>query len=220
MWEKYMIEYSEKLYVIYNFVILPTITSKYIPKKNGKLNITIAANYKYNKNPIGLINAVSMMTKEERSKIVINWYGTTDIGEETISVYNESVTLIKTQKLEDIIHLNNSSKDIANIMNEADVVALFSKLEGLPNAICEGMMLGKPIIMTRVSDYKALVDNSNGFLCEWDNNYSIKDALIKASIIKKDDLLIMGYNSKLKANYLFSQETIMNDWAHIIELNK
>jgi glycosyltransferase involved in cell wall biosynthesis len=38
-------------------------------------------------------------------------------------------------------------------MYESDVVALVSKLEGLPNTVCEGMALGKPIIMTRVFRY-------------------------------------------------------------------
>ena len=100
-------------------------------------------------------------------------------------------------------------------MHEADVVALFSELEGLPNAICEGMMLGKPIIMSRVSDYEKLVDDSNGFLCDWNNPKSIKGALMSAVKLSENELDKMGNSSRLKAHKYFSKETIINQWLEL-----
>ena len=64
-------------------------------------------------------------------------------------------------------------------MNAADFVALFSYVEGLPNAICEALALGKPIIMTRVSDYCSLVSD-NVFLCETPEPLSIATSLKNA----------------------------------------
>src|SRR5690606_7799081 len=101
-------------------------------------------------------------------------------------------------------------------MNSADIVALFSKVEGLPNVICEGMMIGKPIIMSRVSDYALLVDNSNGFLCDWNNPHSIKDVLLKASNLSKDKIIELGNKSKEKAELLFSPNSILDKWLEII----
>lgn len=47
MWIEYYPKYKNKLEVIYNPVILPTISSKYISKRNGKLHIVVAASYQY-----------------------------------------------------------------------------------------------------------------------------------------------------------------------------
>lgn len=102
-------------------------------------------------------------------------------------------------------------------MNEADAVGLFSKYEGLPNAICEGMMLGKPIVMTRVSDYATLVDDSNGFLCDWDSSETIKNALLRLINLRKDELLEKGKNSKTRAERLFSKERIIKQWTDFIK---
>jgi glycosyltransferase involved in cell wall biosynthesis len=216
-WNKYKSNYSDKLKVIYNPVILPKITSTYTPKVNHKINILIAASYQYLKNPIGLIKAVIMMSEEERSKIEINWYGRTEVTSGDTRAYDESLNLIKENDLENVIHLNGQTKDISNIMNTADFVALFSELEGLPNAICEGMMIGKPIIMTRVSDYDNLVDKSNGFLCDWNNSESIKNALVKASELSSEEIVLMGQRSKEKAEILFSSHDIINQWLELIE---
>ena len=101
-------------------------------------------------------------------------------------------------------------------MNEADIVGLFSKLEGLPNAICEAMMIGKPIIMSKVSDYINLVDEENGFLCDWDNPNSIKIALEQAIFLNDKELIKMGLKSKIKADKLFSSEVIVNQWISFL----
>lgn len=217
MWEKYFSKYKDKLEVIYNPVILQEITSEYIPRKNGKLHIVVAASYQYLKNPIGLIKALALMNKEEREKIEINWYGRIEVTKGDSRAYEESVSLIKEHNLEDVIHLNEPTKEIADKMNEADVVALFSELEGLPNAICEGMMLGKPIIMTRVSDYTTLVDGANGFLCDWNNPESINDALIRAIDLSPEELITFGKASQDKATNLFAANSIVEQWMNILQ---
>lgn len=216
MWLKNYPQYKNKLEVIYNPIILPSVTSEYIPKRNGKLHIIVAASYQYLKNPIGVIKALVLMNDDERSKFEIDWYGRIAVTKDNTRAYDEAVYLIKNNNLEDVITLNEPTKDIANKMYESDFVGLFSELEGLPNAICEGMMLGKPIIMTKVSDYNRLVDDKNGFLCEWDNPESIKSAFINAINLSGDNILQMGKNSKIKSEQLFSKETIVEQWLNII----
>ena len=215
MWANYYPEYKNKLSVIYNPINMPEITSEYVPKRNGKLHLVIAASYQYLKNPIGLIHALALLNEEEKNKIEVNWYGRIEITGGNRKPYDKASNLIKQHKLKHIIYLNEATKDIANKMHEADVVALFSELEGLPNAICEGMMLGKPIIMSRVSDYEKLVDDSNGFLCDWNNPKSIKGALMSAVKLSENELDKMGNSSRLKAHKYFSKETIINQWLEL-----
>lgn len=42
-------------------------------------------------------------------------------------------SLIRQYDLQNVIYLHEEDKNIANIMNKSDVVALFSSVEGLPN---------------------------------------------------------------------------------------
>lgn len=216
MWSEYYPSYYKKLCVIYNPVILPEISLDYVCKRNGKLNVVIAASYQYLKNPIGLVQALILMDEKTRNKIEIYWYGRKEVNPGDLRAYNEATTLINTNNLQEVIHLNDATKDIANKMYLADIVGLFSKLEGLPNAICEAMMIGKPIIMSKVSDYNLLVDESNGFLCDWNNPETIKHALEKAINLNTNELLSLGNNSRNKALKLFSPDNVVNQWMKIL----
>lgn len=216
MWLKYKPQYNNKLKVIYNPILLPLITTNYIHRKNGQLHIVIAASYQYLKNPIGVVNALMLMNNDEKNNIKINWYGRKDVSKGDTRAYDEAINLIEENELEDVILLNEETTDIINKMNEADFVGLFSELEGLPNAICEGMMIGKPVIMTKVSDYNQLVDHKNGFLCKWDEPESIKNAFVAAMNLSDDQIMRMGANSKEKAKKLFSKETIVEQWMNLI----
>src|SRR5690606_7027768 len=138
------------------------------------------ASFQRVKNPSGVVNALAMLNKFERSKIHIQWYGQIEVANFGSALFEEALDIIKSNNLEDVLELYPPTKDISDIMHSADFVALFSELGGMPTSICEAMMLGKPIIMTRVSDYSRLIDDSNGFLCEWDNLGSIKNTFITA----------------------------------------
>ena len=217
MWENYYPQYKNKLTTIYNTVTLPEITSEYIPRKDGKTHIIVAASYQYLKNPIGLIKALALLNNEERDKIRVSWYGSKNVSIYGTKAYNESLEIVNQHNLNNVISLNEENNNIANKMNEADVVALFSSVEGLPNTICEGMMIGKPIILTKVSDYKDLVDETNGFICDWDNIQSIKSVLSALISMPNIQIIEMGEQSILKAKEMFSKGIVLNKWINIIE---
>ena len=217
MWLEYCPQYKRKLAVIYNNVTLQKDNSEYMPMRNGKLHVLVAASYQSLKNTVGLINALALLTNDERKRIHVDWYGNRYIAATGTNVYDEAVVAIRKYGLQQMITLHEGTNEIHNKMKEADVVGLFSKFEGLPNAICEGMMLGKPVVMTRVSDYSTLVDDSNGVLCDWDNAETIKEALLKFMNMSVNKLLEMGKSSEKKANSLFSKERITSSWIKIIE---
>ncbi len=214
LWEKHYPQYADKLGVIYNPILMEIPQNKYIRPNDDVLNIVVAASYQELKNPIGVIEALNLLSTEERSKIHIDWYGRKEVTSGNTLIYDKATQLIKQHNLSKSIALNSETNNIYSIMAEADIIGLFSTVEGLPNAICEGMMLGKPIVMTRVSDYEILT-KGNGILCD-PAPESIVQAFKKALTMSQNEMDNMGKISKEKAEKLFSIESTINQWINII----
>lgn len=75
------------------------------------------------------------------------------------------LSLIDGLNLKDTVKLLGYRTDLENIIPAVDLVASFSKREGLGLNIIEGMLCGKPIIATYNRGHSELIDNNvNGFL--------------------------------------------------------
>lgn len=75
LWITYYPQYENKLVTIYNNVTLRSVSSSYIPKRDGRVHIVVAASYQNVKNAIGLVNALALLNEQERGKIHVDWYG-------------------------------------------------------------------------------------------------------------------------------------------------
>ena len=216
LWIENYPDYSKKLLTIYNATFVPNIgENKYIALKDNKINIVIAASYRGIKNLTNLLDALCLLDKENLEKLKISWYGNINASNDSEENYTKSLKFIKDNSLEDIIKLNDAVHNIDDYMFKADFVALFSEYEGLPNSICEAMMLGKPILMTPVSDYKTFITSKNGIICKDSKAENIKIALEEVVLLKKQDLINMGLESKKIAFNLFSSEKIIEKWEKV-----
>lgn len=215
VWEKYYPAYKSKLTTIYNTVLLPSIQNHYIPLQGGKLHILVAASYRYLKNMDGLIEGVNRLTEEEKARLEINWYGSRKVGESDLTAYEEARQKLQYYHLTGVIRLHDATSKIHQFMTETDVVGLFSKWEGLPNTICEAMMLSKPVIMTRVSDYAVLINEHNGVLCHHDDPASISHAIRYMLNLSPIQLTQMGQASLAKATKLFDNSIILKKWIKL-----
>ena len=186
---------KKKMLTIHNPVLVKEPDTEYICRKEGLLHVVVAASIQAIKNPLVVVRGIAEMNSEMKKKLRFDWYGNV-IDQE---LYTKILSEIEKNGLNTIVTYHEPTNNIVDIMYQADVVALFSVAEGLPNAICEGMMLGKPIIMTRISDYVKMVDEENGFLCDSDDANSISRAFEAAINTSNDSLLLMGQKSKEKA---------------------
>lgn len=218
LWKERFPKYRNNMRTIYNIVELGPVTSTYKMRAGGKTRIVVAATIYGVKNPKGVAEALMMLQEDERQRIAIDWYGSNQAEIGDTRDYDEVCELIKQNGLQGTLRLHGATIEIQDKMNEADCVALFSKYEGLPNAICEGMMAGKPVIMTRVSDYNTLiVDGKNGFLCDADDVSSIAETFRKLMNVSNQKLESMGKASKEMAERLFSSDRIIKEWINLIE---
>jgi FemAB-related protein (PEP-CTERM system-associated) len=83
-------------------------------------------------------------------------------GPERVSLQNQIASL----KVEDSVRLIGHVADPCDAYAAADVFALSSTSEGLPNSLLEAMACGVPVVATAVGAIPSVVtDESNGLLC-------------------------------------------------------
>jgi glycosyltransferase involved in cell wall biosynthesis len=208
---------KEKLKVIYN---ITNINYKnYMIDNNflirDKLKIVIAGRYEYQKNYLTLIDAINSLPDIYKNQLEISCYGSIQVNN---SYYNACVNKINEYNLNEIIILNNSTKQILKEYAKSDFVGLFSHFEGFPNAICEAMSLKKPVIVTKVSDIPILLkDNVNGYLCESDSIISIQNAIIKGINSSREERDLMGVNNYNLCVSKFDREIITKSYMYLFD---
>lgn len=211
---------SEKLKVIYNTVDLgkfrPASDFQFI---NGdKLKIVVPASYRRLKNLTGLIEAVNMLSTEEKTGIQIEWYGDNTPSSHPQYVLPEAETLIEKYRLQSVIKLHDVEPEIEKIIKQADAIGLFSFFEGLPNTVCEGMACGKPIIASAVSDVPLLIeDQTGGILCDPVDVSSITGALRSMLNCSPEKMQQMGQYNREKAEKLFDENKIVEEYLQLIK---
>lgn len=216
MWLRHYPDYADKLKVIYNPVSLTGYGQKRSSEEQEVVRLLVAASYQPIKNVVGVIEAVHTLPEAVRKKLRIDWYGRKEAIRGDDQTYRNADKKIIDYGLEKTIHLHSETPFIYERTAEADAVALFSKAEGLPNVICEGMCLGKPIVMSCVSDYRVIV-NGNGILCDPHEVPSMAEALMKIAGTSEEERRIMGQKSKEMAQCLFDPAVIRDQWLAVME---
>lgn len=217
MWERYYPQFVHRISTIYNPVIMPQTQTNTEKRQDGRRRIVVAASYQGLKNPINVIEAVNKLSEAQQKRLIIDWYGRKEVTTGNVEIAEQTERLVAQYGLDACVHLNEATHEIYKEMCNADAVGLFSLYEGLPNAVCEGMMLGKPILMTRMSDYARLVTKDNGFLCDAEDVQSIKGALVSFLQASDETLESMGRSSRERAMELFAADRIVEQWEALFE---
>ena len=183
---------KDKIKILYNIFRLKEINTIYEPFKNEKINVVVAANYRPVKNIMGLLEALKISSEEVRNKLHIDWYGL-----KIDSTYKDAEEYVKANNLSNTIELHDSTDNVLGVYNQADAVGLFSHFEGLPNAICEALIIGKPVICTPVSDIPLILRNTDNIVCASSSKEDIKVALERLVKCNKETILEIGTKNKI-----------------------
>ncbi len=203
-----------KCKVIYNIVDFDNWKQEmdYIPLKDGKLNFIVVSSHQYLKNAKGLIEAIHQLDDKDKLRIKVNWFG----NESPDNSFKESKSLVQKYALQHIITFYKATKNICQEMQYADVVGLFSLYEGLPNVICEGMVLGKPIISSSISDVPKLLKNDARYTFNPYNTKDIKKVLSYILSAPQEELLVTGENNRKMGYTLFEKNKIISEYLNLL----
>jgi glycosyltransferase involved in cell wall biosynthesis len=206
-----------KLVTIYNAVdVVPHAVALPLSDCSDGVRLLVAARLDRNKNSHGLLEALQVvMANHPLLRLGVDWYGNTEVEPETARQTQEGILRLN---LDELFRLHKPTDRIHDLMLQADAVLLPSFCEGLPNSVCEGMVLGKPILMSGVCDAKNLVEEGvNGFLFDPHTPSSIAVAISKFAALLPEERDRMGRASRNKAEVLFDVNVIVERYLRVLE---
>jgi glycosyltransferase involved in cell wall biosynthesis len=215
--EKRLPRLRSKLVTIYNAVRAEVPESdRHSPVESPEIRLVVPARLDRNKNPKRLLSALKLLTASQPSlRLRVDWYGDQKAEPEVLHEMEKGIIDLE---LEGVFRLFPATDNIHDVISQADAVVLPSFYEGLPNAVCEGMMLGKPILMSAVCDAGNLVrEGVNGFLFDPNSPSSIADAICRFSKLSHDERNRSGKASRAKAELLFDVNTVVEHYLCILK---
>lgn len=130
-----------------------------------------------------------------------------------------SYEVLIEKRFSDRIKFVGRVTDVESVYNASDIVVLATTVEGVSNAIMEGMSLGKPIVSTYgpyVGTAEIVEDNNSGFLVKYHDAEAFADRIIK---LLNDDLLRMrmGERGKRIVDEKFNIQQMIDGFAGVYD---
>lgn len=205
---------SDKVVTIPNFVDIDFFVPPVERKRSEILEIIIAARIAPQKNTIGFIDTVAAL-KERGHKFHMTWYGLTDSPTDYETLCKKK---IEQCGVADVFTFKEKTPAIKDCYQQADYFCLPSFYEGTPNAMCEAMACGLPVLCSNVCDNPFyVVNNENGFLFDPHNTDSIVEAFEKMFSINDDVYLSFSKKSRSVVQQKLSTDAFFKSYTKLVE---
>ena len=148
----------------------------------------------------------------------IKWVGRRDFDNQSSKTFNEmNDFLSQNPKLKDSWIWLGEVKNINTLYNESDALILPSLWEGLPNVICEAMLVGCNVIASNVCDnYKLLGNGNHGILFEPKSKNSICQSIEKFYLLSEEEKIKMAKNAREFAVSNLNLKTMVKSYEELL----
>ena len=210
---------NSKCHVIYNMVPSNLLEQNEVTsiENDSKVHFVIGASHQFLKNAKGMLNALLKLTPEQRKRIKISWFGDRIIPPYFDSSFENASEIVKMNCLSDIVEFYPATTDFLNMIKKADVVALFSLYEGLPNVVCEGMSLAKPIMASNVSDIPLLLGHNVNQIFDPQRPEEIARTFEYYLNLPAKDFHAIGCRNREVAIVKFDKEKILDSYLKLMK---
>jgi len=183
------------------------------PIKNQKVNITFTGRILKDKGILELIEAIEILPKEIKSKVVLNIFGKIDLDNPAHLTEKELKKLLKPN----LIIWHGNTNDIKNVLIKSDIYCLPSYREGLPKSTIEAMAIGRPIITTNAPGCEDTVSEGvNGFKVNIKDHLTLSEKL-KILIEDKPLRVQMGKKSREIFEENFKLDKVIKETFELYE---
>jgi glycosyltransferase involved in cell wall biosynthesis len=117
---------------------------------------------------------------------------------------------VKAWQEEGLINYLGYTLDVRPCMAEADAIVLPSYREGCANVLMQGASMAKPLIATKVTGCRNLIENGiTGFLCEVQNPHSLAEKMIDLYKLAIKKRLEMGMKGREKMVVEYQKKLVL-----------
>lgn len=166
------------------------------------------------KNLSGIINALTIFWKRYGWVPVIRWAGKKDISESGQRYHAKVLEHIQQAGLRNSWEWLGERSDIPDLLCRHDALIHPALYEGLPNAVCEALASGLPVLASNVCDHANLVQHGEtGFLFDPLNPEDMSGAIYEFASFSSTTRKEMGR----KARVFAEQELSLKKYVHQYE---
>lgn len=199
---------QSKSVVIENPVDVSRFAGAAIHSVRASNTIIWAARLMPQKNPMLIINAMEEV-HQLYPEMDLYMYGDGPMKEHLVNYIDDHF-------LGDFIHVMGAVDNIYECMTKACLYVLSSDYEGMPNTLIEAMCIGLPVISTRVSGARELIETKkNGVLVDCNDVRALSNAIVQ--MLSSRDNMIKIANENIKLANRLSADKISEKWISLIE---
>jgi glycosyltransferase involved in cell wall biosynthesis len=149
------------------------------------------------KNYVGLIEGLKRYRDSFGEPPIVRWAGREPTHKKEIESYDRAQEMIDRYDLSQNWQWLGVRNDIPALLERHDAFVHPSFYEGLPNAICEALAMGRPTLASNVCDNPWLVrDGARGFLFDPLDPDDICSAIRRFALLDSSDRVAMGRNAR------------------------
>ena len=168
----------------------------------------------FNKNVLGLIQALAHYTQHHGNHIQIDWVGDLDKG--GTAAYKEASALLETYQLAAHWRWMGPRSDIPSLLPQYDALIHPSFYEGLPNVICEAMACGLPVLASDICEHPQLIKSGKtGYLFDPYEPANIAHEMYKFAQCSQTEKKDMGKNARIFAEENFDLATYITHYESL-----
>ena len=210
---------ESKIRTVINYTDLDDFPMLPMPLTCDVVKIGVFARFYKQKNYERFAYAIERLRSITDHRFQVVWYGRffDSDGSENPG-YIEMKTIINNLGINDVLVLKDAVKDVKKEAGVFHCLCLPSIYEGFSNSISEGICLGRPMMVSDVSDNSLMVHNGeNGFLFDPNNIDSICNAFLSFFKLSYEEIENMAKRSRSIAESLFDKDQFINSYIKMIE---
>ncbi len=204
----------EKVHVVHSGAVLPDID----PGKDVRRELGIGPDEKIVCNAGALVDAKDQQSLIRASKIVIEKApGTKFIIVGKGKLERTLKKLAARIGVADSVIFTGFREDIGSYLGAADVFTLSSEMEGLNNSVVEAMMMGKPVVATKVGGIEEIIDHEKTGLLVQPGDHAVLARAIIDILKNPEKAAALAGAGREKARERFTAERMVAGTISVYE---
>ncbi len=168
--------------------------------QSGRLRLLVLSSVVPKKNAVGFVRGFARYRELYGDTCAVRWAGVVTSDTVSQKEFAEADRLLSNLGLHDQWEWLGERKDVPELLGACDALIHPSFYEGLPNAICEALACGKPVLASAVCDHPRLVQEGvTGFLFDPGSADDIAQAIHRCRLLSVEKRLQMGRQARAYA---------------------